>query len=357
MSNKPSQKSKALTDMVKNGGKGVFNLPITCPKNYGRCGATIEYNPRKLFVLMPFSEEQAPQKLFTGVLEKLPGWLVLRADCDFTKPEIWCKICANIQNSRAVIADLSGSNPNVFLELGLAWGFGKPYILLTQEIDNLPFDTRSFHVIKYVRNNSDVDNSEKIKTDILQVIEALPPQASDHTLSVMPSSDSSIEDALNKDDSIHASETTNEKSRDRKIRAKINDETTFEVDVSDLSAALAAIKEIDEIKKLYELNQIINKLRNICETEDGIIFFPSKNGELTKTRQLTLTIAASFPVGISLEFIDKMLGISRNNTLAYCHSKNNPTSRYLKIKESKVFIDPDGLYWIFELLKREGFIT
>ena len=40
-----SQKSNALTDSVKIGGKGVFNLTIMSPKNYGQCGATIEYNP------------------------------------------------------------------------------------------------------------------------------------------------------------------------------------------------------------------------------------------------------------------------------------------------------------------------
>ncbi|MHA2322404.1 MAG: hypothetical protein ACXACG_12200 [Candidatus Thorarchaeota archaeon] len=155
----------------------MLNLPMTCPKNYGQCGVTIEYNPGKLFVLMPFREEQAPQKLFTDVLEKLPGWTVLRADREFTKPEIWCKICANIQESRAIIADLSNQNANVFLELGLAWGAGRPFVLLAQDFRNLPFDTRSFHVIKYERDSNDskeVANPEVLTKEILQSLNALP---------------------------------------------------------------------------------------------------------------------------------------------------------------------------------------
>ncbi len=159
------------------GGIGVLNILITCPKNYGQCGANIEYNPGKLFVLMPFDEEQAPQTLFTDILEKLPGWTVLRADREFTKPEIWCKICANIQESRAVIADLSKQNANVFLELGLAWGVGRPFVLLAQNLKKLPFDTKSFHVIKYERDSSDskkVANPEVLSNEILQSLKYLP---------------------------------------------------------------------------------------------------------------------------------------------------------------------------------------
>ncbi len=333
-------------------------MSVVCPKNYGLCGVDIDYDPDRLFVLMPFNEQVSPQSLFFDVLQPLPGWDVHRADSDLSKPEIWCKICANIQSSRAVIADLSGANPNVFLELGLTWGFGKPFILLTQDIDDLPFDTRGFHVIKYVRHNSEVDNPKKIRADISRVLKALPPLSVSHTLSVMRSSDSTTKNMHAKDDSIHDSEQTDQKqkSRDRKLRTKINDETTFEVDVSDLQSALTAVKEIDEMKRLYELNQIVNKLRVICETEDGVIYFPSYNEEMAKAKQLTLAAAASFPVGIPLEFLDKMIRIPRRNIIAYCNSKNNPTSRYLRIEENQVFINPDGVSWIFELLKQDGFI-
>jgi hypothetical protein len=126
---------------------------------------------------MPFEEEEAPQSLYIDILEKLPGWTVLRADREFSKPEIWCKICANIQESRAVIADLSGPNANVFLELGLVWGVGRPFILLAQDRKKLPFDTRSFHVIKYIRNpinRGAVLSPDELTEEILQSLNSLP---------------------------------------------------------------------------------------------------------------------------------------------------------------------------------------
>ena len=152
-------------------------MSVVCPKNYGSCGVDIVYDPDRLFVLMPFSESIAPQSLFFDVLQPLPGWNVHRADSDLSKPEIWCKICANIQSSRAVIADLSGSNPNVFLELGLTWGLGRPFILLTQDHSTLPFDTKSFQVIKYERtlsNSATIKDVRKIQDQIARALKALP---------------------------------------------------------------------------------------------------------------------------------------------------------------------------------------
>jgi len=151
--------------------------PIVCPKNYVPCPVSTSYDSSKVFVLMPFREEQAPQRIFSQVLENLPGWTVLRADSDFTKPEIWCKVCANIQESRAVIADLSAANANVFLELGLTWGLGRPFVLLAQDVEHLPFDTKSYHIIEYKRdpnNPTSVLAPDDLKKEILRSLSALP---------------------------------------------------------------------------------------------------------------------------------------------------------------------------------------
>lgn len=58
-------------------------------------------------------------------------------------------ILAGITESALVIADLTGANPNVYYELGLAHAFRKRVILLAQRIDELPFDLRSYRVIPY----------------------------------------------------------------------------------------------------------------------------------------------------------------------------------------------------------------
>ena len=151
-----------------------MSIPIICPKNYSNCGVKTEYDPKRIFVLMPFREEQAPQRLYSDVLASLLGWSVYRADTDFSKPEIWCKICSNIQSSRAVIADLSDANANVFLELGFAWGLGRPFVLLAQDTRSLPFDTRTFHVIQYERAGASVKNSDEVRSQVLRFLGELP---------------------------------------------------------------------------------------------------------------------------------------------------------------------------------------
>ena len=55
-----------------------FKMPVVCPKNYGSCGLDINYEPDRVFVLMPFGESVAPQSLFYDVLQSLPGWIFLR---------------------------------------------------------------------------------------------------------------------------------------------------------------------------------------------------------------------------------------------------------------------------------------
>jgi len=39
-----------------------------------------------------------------------------------------------------IIADLSGNNPNVMYKLGLAYALGKPVILISNDVNSVPFD-------------------------------------------------------------------------------------------------------------------------------------------------------------------------------------------------------------------------
>jgi hypothetical protein len=48
-----------------------------------------------------------------------------------------------------VIADMSTKNANVFYETGIAHTLGKTTILLSQSIDDVPFDLRHLNVIVY----------------------------------------------------------------------------------------------------------------------------------------------------------------------------------------------------------------
>ena len=59
--------------------------------------------------------------------------------------EIWYLIF----NCKIIIADCTGRNPNVFYEIGIAHTIGKPTIIISQNIDDIPFDLRHLRSIIY----------------------------------------------------------------------------------------------------------------------------------------------------------------------------------------------------------------
>jgi hypothetical protein len=55
--------------------------------------------------------------------------------------------------ARILLADLTGKNPNVLYELGLAHAIAKPVVMVVEDIDDVPFDLRSLRVIEYDKNH------------------------------------------------------------------------------------------------------------------------------------------------------------------------------------------------------------
>ena len=72
-----------------------------------------------------------------------------------------------IKNSSLIVADLIDSNPNVFYELGLGHALNKPVIMLTQDIEDLPFDLRSYRVIPYTTHFKEMDGARKTLKDLV----------------------------------------------------------------------------------------------------------------------------------------------------------------------------------------------
>lgn len=65
--------------------------------------------------------------------------------------DIWKSIC----EAHVVVADLTGRNPNVFYELGIAHTVGKKTILISQqEEESIPFDISHIRQIRYSDNAS-----------------------------------------------------------------------------------------------------------------------------------------------------------------------------------------------------------
>lgn len=74
------------------------------------------------------------------------GFEVVRADQD-PAPHMTSAILTNLLTADLVVADITGSNPNVFYELAVRHSTGKPCILLLQKAEKSPFD---IIVIKYI---------------------------------------------------------------------------------------------------------------------------------------------------------------------------------------------------------------
>lgn len=106
--------------------------------------------PIDVFVLMPFSEEL--KLVWSDHIKKVVSALNLnakRADDFFTSHSVIADIWGAICETKVIIADCTGRNPNVFYEIGIAHTIGKPVVLTTQNREDIPFDLRHLRYVEY----------------------------------------------------------------------------------------------------------------------------------------------------------------------------------------------------------------
>jgi hypothetical protein len=105
---------------------------------------------RHVFVAMPFSKDTKDVYRF-GIQEPVNQCNVLceRVEMAFFTSDILERIKGRIASSCLVIADLTSANANVYLELGFAWGKGKPALLIAKSDEELKFDVQGHRVVKY----------------------------------------------------------------------------------------------------------------------------------------------------------------------------------------------------------------
>ncbi|QYJ90761.1 hypothetical protein [Shewanella halotolerans] len=122
---------------------------------------------KNAFILMPFTESlnEVYDFLIKGALIDA-GYEVKRADDIKSQSNILEDIVKGIMESDLIVADLTDSNANVYYELGIAHAMQKKVVLITQEIDELPFDLKSYRVIGYSTHFS---RMHEAKTELLQL--------------------------------------------------------------------------------------------------------------------------------------------------------------------------------------------
>ena len=106
------------------------------------------------------------------------GFRVMKADEDLFSPgeyiiqEIW----RLINRSRLLVADVTGKNPNVFYELGIAHTVGRDVIIITQNEEDVPFDIRSLRYFQYTANNE--EGKQKLTSDLESLLKDVKPRTS-----------------------------------------------------------------------------------------------------------------------------------------------------------------------------------
>lgn len=117
-----------------------------------------------VFVAMSFSDDMEDIYHY-GIRNavKASGLLCERADLSAFTGDVMTWVRERIKTASLVIAELSGANPNVYLEVGFAWGCGIPTVLLAKDASELRFDTKGQRCLTYTKIK---DLEEKLASEL-----------------------------------------------------------------------------------------------------------------------------------------------------------------------------------------------
>jgi hypothetical protein len=103
-----------------------------------------------VFVAMPFSEpfEDVYELGIYPALREC-GYICERLDRSAFTGDILERMKDRIRTARFVLADLSEARPNVYLEVGYAWGKGVPVLFNAREGEKLHFDVSTHRCLFY----------------------------------------------------------------------------------------------------------------------------------------------------------------------------------------------------------------
>lgn len=113
----------------------------------------LQRGKKDVFVLTPFNEYAYPA--FRAIQKTVAdfGMKAYRGDEEFIEGEILPEIVKSIISARIIIANITGRNPNVFYELGIAHMLDKPVIIVSEVGNSVNFDIRSKFILFYDNEN------------------------------------------------------------------------------------------------------------------------------------------------------------------------------------------------------------
>jgi hypothetical protein len=138
-------------------------------------GASSPQQPRAFldtcFVLMPFGDwyDRYFKDIYIPATREA-GFEPIRADGLFSTGSVMEQIWEQIRKAKVLLADLTGKNANVFYELGLAHADSKPVVLVTGNLEDVPFDLRHLRVVVY--DQREPNWGEKLREGIAAYLKA-----------------------------------------------------------------------------------------------------------------------------------------------------------------------------------------
>jgi hypothetical protein len=124
--------------------------PATATLNLSNAPIAEPTKKKSVFVAMPFAEDFEDVYQF-GIYSTIRrcGYVCEKVDESVFAGNIVERIMDGIRNAQFVVADLTLEKPNVYLEVGYAWGMNKPVLLVAREGQRLHFDLSHHKCIFY----------------------------------------------------------------------------------------------------------------------------------------------------------------------------------------------------------------
>ena len=134
---------------------------------------------KKCLVICPFGPEgseirERSNQLFKDLIEPTltaEGYDETYRLIDDAQPgSIGNQMITDLYNADLVIADLTNLNPNVFYELALRHSVAKPFIHISDNVENIPFDIKEISVIRIGQSYAEGKKFiEKLKNQIQKI--------------------------------------------------------------------------------------------------------------------------------------------------------------------------------------------
>lgn len=107
---------------------------------------------RNVFILIPFGREWEPVSEVIRSAVRESGFSPTYGDTRNYSYPLITQVYEEVKAATLIIAELTGSNPNVMYELGIADAMGIPTLLLSQNIEQVPADLRNKIIMLYKKS-------------------------------------------------------------------------------------------------------------------------------------------------------------------------------------------------------------